>query len=187
MIYLKLFFEFFKLGVFVVGGGMAAVPFLQEMSVRTGWFPERLISDMIAISESTPGPIGINMATYVGFTVGGVPGGIIATLGEICPAIIIVSLVAKYFALVRDSKIVGDIFSGLRPAVTGLIAAACYGVMKISFVFISAAIESGNILDVTDPLKLALFAVMFFAVRKFKKSPILYIAISAVLGIVLKL
>ena len=96
MIYLKLFWEFFKIGLFAVGGGMATLPFLQELSVRTGWFPQSLITDMIAVSESTPGPIGINMATYVGCNIAGLPGGIIATLGEVLPSVIIVIIVSKY-------------------------------------------------------------------------------------------
>ena len=95
MILLQLFIEFFKIGLFAVGGGMATIPFLQELSQRTGWFSERFITDMIAISESTPGPIGINMATYVGFNLAGVAGGIVATLGTIIPAIVIITLVSK--------------------------------------------------------------------------------------------
>ena len=95
MIYLKLFWEFLQIGLFAVGGGMATLPFLQRLSASTGWFSQALITDMIAISESTPGPIGINMATYVGFSVAGVLGGIVATMGEIIPSIIIVCIVSN--------------------------------------------------------------------------------------------
>ena len=84
MILLELYWEFFKTGLFAVGGGMATVPFLQEMGLRTGWFSPATLADMLAVSESTPGPIGINMASFAGFTVAGVPGGVVATLGE-CP------------------------------------------------------------------------------------------------------
>ena len=90
MIYLRLFWEFMKIGLFAVGGGMATLPFLKELGERTGWFAQDLITDMIAISESTPGPIGINMATYVGCNTAGFLGGVIATLGEMFPALIIV-------------------------------------------------------------------------------------------------
>ena len=90
MIYLQLFWEFLKIGLFAVGGGMATLPFLRELGVRTGWFTQDLITDMIAISESTPGPIGINMATYVGCNIAGLLGGFIATMGELIPSLIIV-------------------------------------------------------------------------------------------------
>ncbi|MBR6348683.1 MAG: chromate transporter, partial [Spirochaetales bacterium] len=88
MIYLRLFWEFFKTGLFAMGGGMATVPFLFDISAKTGWFTASELADMIAISESTPGPIGVNMATYVGFTTAGIPGGIVATFGLFCPALI---------------------------------------------------------------------------------------------------
>ncbi len=92
---LKLFWEFFKIGIFAIGGGMATIPFLQELGQRSGWFGQRFITDMVAISESTPGPIGINMATYVGFSRAGMAGGIIATRRIVVPAIVIVSAVAN--------------------------------------------------------------------------------------------
>ena len=129
MIYLQLFWEFFKIGLFAVGGGMATLPFLQELAEKTGWYPQSLITDMTAISESTPGPIGINMATYVGCNVAGIFGGVVATLGEIIPSVIIVVIVSKYLEKFRGSKLVNDAFYGLRPAVTGLIAAAVLGTL----------------------------------------------------------
>ncbi len=128
MIYLQLFWEFFKAGLFAIGGGLATLPFLQEISVKTGWFTTAQLTDMIAVSECTPGPIGINMGTYVGFTTAGIPGAICATVGLITPSIIIIILVAKILAAFKDSKIVQAVFYGLRPASTGLIAAACVSV-----------------------------------------------------------
>ena len=104
MILLRLFIEFFKIGLFAIGGGMATIPFLRQLSLSTGWFPPQLITDMIAISESTPGPIGINMATYVGYNIAGPAGGIAATLGEILPAIIIVTLVSKSLEKFSNNK-----------------------------------------------------------------------------------
>ena len=104
MIYLRLFYEFFKAGLFAVGGGMATLPFLYDISDSTGWFTHSQLADMIAVSESTPGPIGVNMATYVGYTTGGIPGAVIATLGLITPSIIIILIIAKALQAFRQSK-----------------------------------------------------------------------------------
>ncbi len=184
MIYLQLFWEFFKIGLFAVGGGLATLPFLQELSTRTGWYTTEFISDMIAISESTPGPIGINMATYVGCNVAGFFGGVVATLGEITPSIIIVCIVARSLAKFRGSILVEQAFYGLRPAVTGLIAAAGISIMQISLFHLDLFNQTNNILDLFDLPKLIYFGVIFFAIKKFKKHPIVYIAISACVGIV---
>ena len=184
MIYLQLFWEFFKIGLFAVGGGMATLPFLQELAVRTGWFSQSLITDMIAISESTPGPIGINMATYVGCNIAGVPGGIIATMGEILPSVIIVVLISKSLERFRSSKAVGDAFYGLRPAVTGLIAAAGIGVAQVAMIHWELYRQTGALLDLLDWKKLLLFAGVYVGIRKLKWSPVAFIAISAVVGLV---
>ena len=95
MIFLRLFIEFFRAGLFAVGGGLATLPFLYDISTRTGWFTHAQLADMVAVSESTPGPIGVNMATYVGFTTAGLPGAVIATLGLITPSVIVILLVAQ--------------------------------------------------------------------------------------------
>ncbi len=186
MIYLKLYWEFFKIGLFAVGGGMATLPFLQELSQRTGWFTTAFITDMVAISESTPGPIGINMATYVGFNVGGLLGGFFATLGEITPAIIIVTVVSHFLEKFRQNPMVEGAFYGMRPAVTGLIAAAGWDVLKVCLLDAETYAVTHSITDLIDPVKLIYFAVIFFAIRKFNRHPVLYIAISAVVGILLK-
>ena len=185
MIYLQLFWEFLKIGIFAVGGGMATLPFLERLSENTGWFTPDLITDMIAVSESTPGPIGINMATYVGFNIAGVLGGIIATMGEIIPSIIIVTLVSKFLVKFRSSKLVGDAFYGLRPAVTGLIAAAGISVMEKCMFNLGLFQTTGNIIDFFDFKKLIYFVVAFVAIKKLKWHPVAFIAISAVVGIVL--
>ena len=185
MIYLQLFWEFFKIGLFAVGGGMATLPFLQRLSETTGWFSQALITDMIAISESTPGPIGINMATYVGYNIAGLPGGILATMGEVLPSVIIVVLVSKSLERFRGNALVDSAFYGLRPAVTGLIAAAGIGVVEVSMLHMELFRQSGNFMDALDLLKLGYFVLVFFAIKKFKKHPVLYIAISAVVGIAL--
>ena len=184
MIYLQLFWEFLKIGLFAVGGGMATLPFLKELGERTGWFAQDLITDMIAISESTPGPIGINMATYVGCNVAGIPGGIVATMGEMVPAVIIVVLISKSLEKFRSSTIVGDAFYGLRPAVTGLIAAAGIGVLQTAMLRTALYAQTGAILDLIDLKKLVLFIAAFIGIRKLKWHPVAYLAISAVIGLV---
>lgn len=185
MTLLRLFFEFCRVGLFSVGGGLATIPFLTDLGERTGWFAPGDLANMIAISESTPGPIGINMATYVGYNVGGVLGGVVATMGEILPAIIIVVIVSRYLEKFRGSKLVDSAFYGLRPAVTGLIAAAGISVVQVSMFHLELYQQTGAVLDLFDFKKLIYFALVFFAIKKFKKHPILYIAASAVVGIAL--
>ena len=116
MIYLRLFLEFCKVGLFSVGGGLATIPFLTDLGERTGWFTSGQLADMIAISESTPGPMGVNMATYVGFTSGGPLGGVIATLGLVFPSVIIILIISKFLQKFRQSKVVDGVFYGLRAA-----------------------------------------------------------------------
>ena len=185
MIYLQLFWEFLKIGLFAVGGGMATLPFLQRLSESSGWFPQSLITDMVAISESTPGPIGINMATYVGYNVAGVLGGIVATMGEILPSIIIVVIVSKSLERFRGSKTVDAAFYGLRPAVTGLIAAAGISVVQVAMFHMELYQETGSFLADVDWSKVIFFVVAFAAIKKFKFHPIVYIACAAVVGLVL--
>ena len=190
-VYLQLFFEFFKAGLFAVGGGMATFPFLKEMGERTGWFTNGDLMNMLAVSESTPGPIGINMATYVGFTVGsrfsggfgGVLGGIIATLGEITPSIIIIIIVASMLRKFRDNVYVDRAFYGLRPASAGLIAAAALGII------VSVMLPTGQIREIFLPgliLAVILFVLMNFVKFTKKLHPIVFIAASAVIGIIFK-
>ena len=132
MLYLRLFWEFFKTGLFAIGGGMATIPFLYKMSDATGWFTYMDLTNMIAVGESTPGPIGVNMATYVGFTVGMENAGLagaafgatIATMGLVAPSLMIILAVAAFLENFRDNRYVNSAFYGLRPASTGLIAAA---------------------------------------------------------------
>ena len=185
MIYLQLFWEYFKTGLFAVGGGMATLPFLQRLGESTGWFGNQLITDMVAISESTPGPIGINMATYVGYNVAGFWGGFVATMGEILPCIIIVIIFSKFLTKLKGNKYMDYAFYGMRPAVTGLIAAAAVSVMQVAVFNTELFKQTGNIIDLADPKKIIFFAVIFWAIKKFKKHPVMYIGISAVIGIVL--
>ena len=124
MIYLRLFFEFFKVGLFSVGGGLATIPFLTDLGQRTGWFTSGQLADMIAISESTPGPLGVNMSTYVGFNTAGLLGGIVSTLGLVTPSILVILLIARILKQFRQSRVVNAIFYGLRAASVALIAVA---------------------------------------------------------------
>ena len=139
MLYLQMFYEFFKVGLFSIGGGLATIPFLTDLGARTGWFTAGELANMIAISESTPGPMGVNMATYVGFHTGGIAGGVIATLGLVCPSILVILVIAGFLKKFRESRGVDAVFYGIRPASTALIAAAlaevCAIALLISFAF----------------------------------------------------
>ena len=185
MIYLRLFYEFFKTGLFAVGGGLATLPFLNDMADRTGWFTRAQLADMLAVSESTPGPIGVNMATYVGFTTGGIPGALIATLGLITPSIVIILIVAAVLKAFRDNKYVNAAFYGLRPASTAMVAAAGISVALMTLLNTSAA---G--LAVFRWREIALAAVILVLTRWTPKvknfHPIVFIALSAVVGVLLK-
>ena len=189
MILLRLFWEFFKTGLFAVGGGMATLPFLYDMSARTGWFTEARLADMIAVSESTPGPIGVNMATYVGFETAGVPGAVIATLGLICPSVIIILMIARVLKQFRESKTVDAVFYGLRPCSIALIAAAGLLVARITFLNPSALADGVNFSELfrwKEIILAAVLLVMTRAVKPLKKlHPVVFIAFSAAVGILL--
>ena len=173
---IKLYLEFFFTGLFAVGGGLASLPFLYEISARTGWFTNQDILNLIAISESTPGAIGINMSTYAGFVTMGIGGGILATLALISPSIIIIVMISKVLEKFRDSKLVQGIFKGLRPASTGLIAAAGLGVAKL------ALLHTGEGISLNIPA-IVFAAALFACMKKWKIHVIAYIGIAAVVGI----
>lgn len=193
MIFLELYIRFFMVGLFSIGGGLATLPFLTEMGETTGWFDAMDISNMVAVSESTPGPIGINMATYVGFQVGsniglpfGIIGSIIATLGEVTPCVAIIMIVSKMLMKFRDSKYVEYTFYGLRAASVGLIAAAWLSVAKIAF--LGDTIAEGNFLMSIDYKSIILSVLIFFLATKFKKlHPIVLIILAAAVGIIFKM
>jgi chromate transporter len=185
MILFRLFYEFFITGLFMFGGGLAAIPFLYQMSERTGWFTTQQLMDMIAISESTPGPISVNMATYVGYVTAGVPGGIVATLGLIAPSIIIASIAARLLSRFKESPLVDSAFYGLRPAALGLIAAAGLAVFRMAVLNVELWHETEVFSDLFDIRTLSLAAVLFFLVNKFKTHPIIFLACSAIVGIII--
>ena len=176
MIYLQLFWEFFKTGLFALGGGMATVPFLFDISAKTGWFTTSELANMIAVSESTPGPIGVNMATYVGYETAGLFGGIVATIGLAMPALIITVLIAKILTRIKDNPIVETVFKYLRPAVIGLILFALWQLLPLTFLG-----AEKNILI----LPVIAFAVLLFCLLRFKKiHPIVWIGVGAIFGLI---
>ena len=185
MILLQLFYEFAKVGLFSVGGGLATIPFLQKMGESTGWFTNTEFTTMIAISESTPGPMGINMATYVGFRTAGVPGAICATLGEVFPSIVVIVIIAGVLQKFRQSKLVDAIFSGLRPASTALIASACLTVAAAVLIRVGG-VESHTFSVIWPALALsvAIFVCIMWVPPLKKLHPIVFIVLAAVVGVV---
>ncbi|MDR0720810.1 MAG: chromate transporter [Treponema sp.] len=183
MILLILFAEFFKIGLFSVGGGLATLPFLYQLADKYEWISHESIVDMIAISESTPGAIGVNIATYTGFQCSGIPGAVVATLGLISPSIIVIMIVTRILLAFKENALVQAIFSGLRPAATGLIAAAGFGVIWLSL-YNGAASAWYEILRWREVF---LFMILFLLIRTVKKHPIVYIAAAGLAGMLLKL
>ena len=187
MIYLRLFWEFFKTGLFSVGGGLATLPFLYQMQAKTGWFTVADLSNMIAVSESTPGPMGINMATYTGYTVAGIPGAVIAVAGEILPAFIIILIVYRLLDRFKTNRYVQDTLYGLRAASTAMILMAGLRVAQTALLDVPAWQASGTFTDLFRPLAIVLAAAVFFLYRKFGKHPLWYILASGLIGVLLKL
>lgn len=187
MTLLRLFYEFAKTGLFAVGGGMATIPFLYAISEKTGWFTATDIGNMIAISESTPGAIGVNMSTYVGFHVSGIIGALIATFGLVLPSIIVIIIISKMLKKFKDSQIVKKVFYGLRPASTGLIIAAGLGVALETFFPGTKISDLSGIFASVQWERILLAAVLFFGIQKWKKHPVFYIAVAAVVGMLFKL
>ena len=190
MIYLSLFWEFFKTGLFSVGGGMATLPFLYHMSETKGWFTAAQLADMVAISESTPGPIGVNMATFVGFTTGGIPGSIVATLGLVAPSVVIILIIARILEKFRSNKTVDAAFYGLRPCSIGLIAAAGLLVVKIALFNLDLYEQAHVLTDALNLKAILLTVILLVATRCIKPleklHPIFFILASAVVGILFR-
>ncbi len=183
MIYLQLIWEFFITGLFSVGGGLATLPFLYKMAERYDWFSAELLPEMVAISESTPGPIGINMATYAGFHATGLLGGLLATLAIVLPQFLIIVTVSKPLYKVRDHRITKSIFHMLRPASTALIAFACWEMLKTTLLQLPAA----DFISMFRWQNIAIFTVVWILYERFRGHPIFYIIGCAVLGILFQL
>ena len=184
MIYLILAYEFFKIGLFSIGGGMATLPFLMDLTGKYDWFTISELTNMVAISESTPGPVGINMATYAGYNAAGVPGAIVATLALTAPAWIIIILIAKFLENFNENRNVKAAFYGIRPAVAALIGYAVWELLKIALISAADGKIQVNLVN-------AAVCVVVFALLQIKKlgklHPLVWIAAGGCVGIVLKM
>lgn len=196
MMYLQLFWEFFKTGLFAIGGGMATIPFLYDLSDKTGWFSHTDLANMIAVGESTPGPIGVNMATYVGFVTGmqdaglltAILGAVIATVGLVTPSVIVILIVAAILKSFRNNKFVNSAFYGLRPASTGLIAAAGVSVVFSTMITIGGVTEHVFGINWKGLVLAVLLWVLTNVVKQTKKwHPIVFIGFSALVGIIFQM
>jgi len=177
--------EFLKTGLFAVGGGLATLPFLTQMQEKYQWFSATDLANMIAVSESTPGPIGVNMSTYVGYSTYGIPGALAATLSLVFPSLIVIMIVAKMMDKYQKNPIVQNMFAFMRPAVTGLIAAAGFSVLKIALFA-----QAETFLASFNWIAIILFSVLLICtqLKKLKKlHPIVFIAVGAVIGVLLKM
>ena len=202
MVYLALIYEFLKIGLFSIGGGLATLPFLYQIAEKYDWFTRAMLMDMIAISESTPGPIGLNMATYAGFSAGagsasgafgafgGVLGGVLASFSLIAPSFFIVTFVVKILDRFKENRFVKAAFYGIRPTVAALIASVAISITGVSLL---GASRLADVAEITPAVmhsfafkKLPLFlAVLYFT--RYNKHPACYIAVAAVIGVLFKL
>lgn len=182
----SLFFRFAQVGLFSIGGGMATLPFLYEMSQATGWFTTSDIANMIAVSECTPGAIGVNMATYAGSITAGILGGVVATLGLVTPSVIVIVIIARFLEKFRDSIYVKRAFAGLRPASIAMISAAAINVAAASVVDAASYRLTGNLADFFRWPAILLALGIALAQKKLRWHPVVFIALSAVAGIVFR-
>ena len=178
-----LYIEFFKIGLFAVGGGLATLPFLFQMADNYEWLNHEMIGNFLAIAQSSPGAIGVNMAALTGFHASGIAGGCLAALGLISPAIIIVSITARVLKTIRENKTVEAVFSGLRPAAFGLLAAAGFGALKLALINNNASL----LLEMLRVKECIIAAALLLLIYKLKGHPIIYIALGAAAGVLLKL
>lgn len=185
MIILKLYIEFFKIGLFTYGGGLAMLPLLQERGIELGWLTKEQFVDMIAISQSTPGPIGINMATFVGYAQAGILGAIIASIAIVLPGFIIVMIISRFLVIFNKSPMFEAIFSSLRAAVIGLIATATINIALISIINVDEFIETKNIMNLFEIKSLLFFIIMLFLVLRYNKHPLYYIVSAGIIGIII--
>ncbi len=186
---LSLFYEFFKVGLFAVGGGLATLPFLYALSAKSGWFTPTDVANMIAVAESTPGAIGVNMATFAGFITAGAPGAAAATLGLILPSIVVVLLVANLLENFHENVVVKDAFYGLRPASIALLCAAGVKVFAAAMLSFDKFCAPAGFSALASALnwKAIVFGVILYAAQKrLKWSFASFIALSAAVGIIFK-
>lgn len=186
MILIRLFYEFFVTGLFSIGGGLATLPFLYNMAEKTEWFTQADVANMLAVSESTPGAIGVNMASYVGYTTAGIAGSLVATLALVLPSVIIILIIAHFLKQFQEKRIVESAFYGLRAASTGLIGAAGLEVCKISLLSLNQPIANG-FLDIFNWKNTFIAIILFVLMKKYQKHPAFYIAVAAIIGIIFQL
>ena len=172
MIYLLLFWEFFQIGLFAVGGGLVTVPFLFDLAEKYPWFTTKELTDMIAISQSTPGPVGINMATFAGFEVAGITGSMIATISEVLPSMIVVYFIAKMLSKWHENIYVNKVLTAVRPAVLALILFAGWDIAKETII---------------DYKSVLILLILLTAMRLYKTSAIFYIIIAAIIGVAFRI
>ena len=184
MIFLRLFGEFFMVGLLSIGGGLATLPFLYDLGERTGWYTAGDVLDMLAVSESTPGAIGVNMATFTGYKTAGVGGGVTATLGLIAPSIIIILIIARILKRFMESKAVQSTLYGLRPASVGLIAAAGWSVVSTTILHVDLFMTTKTFASLVDLKAVILAVILFVAMRFTKLHPIIFLLASAAVGII---
>lgn len=184
---LQMCWEFFKTGLFAVGGGLATLPFLYDMAARFDWFTEEELANMLAVAESTPGPMGVNMATYAGMTAYGIGGAVLATVSLVFPSVVVIILISMFLERFRSSRLVDDAFRGLRPASVGLVAAACVQVLQVALLNTDVLETAGAaLLSIFNWKAIAVFIVLFILYRLKKNwHPIVFVAIGAAAGILL--
>lgn len=187
MIYWQIFIEFFQAGLFAVGGGLATLPFFYAMSEKTNWFTPNDIADMIAIAQSAPGPLGVNISTYAGYHIVSPFGGIIATLSLTLPSLICILLICKIFMNEKKSHTLKNIFYGLNPASCALIAASGIGVAKTTWLNIDLFEKTNILMNAFNFKAIFIAIIVWITLRKLKKHPIWYIIFSAILGILLNI
>lgn len=184
MTYLLLAFEFFKIGLFSIGGGMATLPFLMDLTTKYDWYTASELANVVAISESTPGPIGVNMATYAGYNAAGIPGALIATLSLTAPALIIIMIIARFLENFSENQTVKAVFYGIRPTVAALIGYAVWELLKITIITVTDAGAELNCWNLA-------ICLSFFGLLQIKKlaklHPLVWIVAGAVAGILFQL
>ena len=179
----ELFWIFVYVGAFTIGGGLVAITLMQQELIGRGLITPERFYNMVAISESTPGPIGINMATYLGYEFYGVWGGIITTVGTVLPSLIVILLIARFFGKFQERPAVKAAFYGLRAGTTGMIGVAAWQVIVIAVLRIPSFRASGNWLDILSWPAFALFAGVFILMRKIDVHPVVFIAFGALFGV----
>lgn len=183
MIYIGLFFSFFQIGFFSFGGGLSTIPFLEHLSISTGWFSNIDIMNMIAISEATPGPLGMNMATYVGFISANLLGSLCALFGLLLPSLVVILAVCMAYEKIKNSQYTKKMFYGLHSASMGLIFLAFFSAFKVTCLKTE---DTKNLLSMLSTIKLVpvlVIFLLFFLIKKFEFHPLFYITLSAILGI----